>query len=633
MCHSLFRRETLKYLSPMAINAFVRPVLLAAAFFARASSEIDLPNWVSPVNASESACYRKTYLSSDTCATGYESDNIATCWAQCPLNYPVECGMECIPQSSDCTSEIVDKITSVATVALNAATLGVFGELSKASEALQLGVKCGQKLFAATSSLVSYVDELQANETQSQQLLTLVNQSDLVVNELPAAVCTCLGLPVNTETLKLSAEVVDAVKQIVTAVVENGAALLDPNSFLEFISDVGVDDSVQDLDADSLTQLQDVLTAGTTCGSKLQAIFHSVTQFITSMKSKDPSTTVSAIRQALSVSELFLSDIPAVTNNCVRNLTDDAFSTRDNLRTVMSTISDGLVDGSVDDEGNAISTTDYLAKVADMGLDVIAMFDPTGIADMMSTFIQPICGPTAFMGEIDDGSLDDALALTTEGYAFNGSYGTWKHAGDGSVTIIFESVDTEDVTVHIHSGGDTVAKVDVDSGDTVTWNSTVKELQDKTLYLDRWRAGLLGVPGSGGGSLVMWVPHSSEGGEIVLHVEIHGDDDGGSGDVGQDSGESSEDDGSTTTQGEDQINQKSASGGSDADDEDIATPAPTTTEDANVTPAPTNAEDEHVTPAPTVADDGKKTRNSARGRFHFTVRGNTKVKMHIHDHV
>ncbi|EEY63880.1 uncharacterized protein PITG_02379 [Phytophthora infestans T30-4] len=270
--------------------------------------------------------------------------------------------MECIPQSADCTSEVLTKVKS----------------FLKVSEAIQLGVKCGQKLFTATSSL---------------QLLSLVNQSDLVVNELPAAVCTCLNIP-------------------------DGTALLNPSNFLAFIKDLGVDDSVQKLDQDSLTQLQDVLTSGATCGTKLQTIIHKVTQFVIDAKSGNPATTISAIRQALSVSELFLSDIPAVTNNCVRNLTDDAFSTRDSLRTVVSTITDGLVEGSVDDDGKSISTVDYLAKVADMGLDVIAMFDPTGIAEMMSTFIQPICGPTAFMGEIDDGSLDDALALTTDGYVF-----------------------------------------------------------------------------------------------------------------------------------------------------------------------------------------------------------------------
>ncbi|POM78204.1 Hypothetical protein PHPALM_4289 [Phytophthora palmivora] len=249
-----------------------------------------------------------------------------------------------------------------------------------------------------------------------------------------------------------------------------------------------------------------------------------------------------------------------------------------------------------------------------MGLDVIAMFDPTGIAEMMATFIQPICGPTAFMGEIDDGSLTDALALTTEGYAFNGSYGTWSKVGDGTVTIIFESFDSKDVTVHIHSGGDTVAKVDVDSGETVSWNSTVKELQDKTLYLDRWRAGLLGVPGSGGGSLLMWVPHSSTGGKIELHVQIHGDDEK---DENTKQGEGSETD----------VTQNSASdGGSMADiviptpkDEtstsssgsvEIGFPAPTPSDDDSTTPAPTTV-DVNVTPVPTTINtDETKQHNS-----------------------
>ncbi|KAL4170965.1 hypothetical protein KRP22_009066 [Phytophthora ramorum] len=230
----------------MAVKGRKWTTLLVATFVAIADADTDVPNWVSPINVTDSACYRKTYLSSETCAIGYESDGIASCWAQCPLNFPVECGAECIPQSSDCTSEVLDKVTSVATVALNAATAGVFGEFIKASKALQLGVKCGQSHFAATSSLVSYVDELQANATQSEQLLSVVNQSDLVINELPAAVCTCLGLPVSTDTLELSADVVAAVNQIVTEVVENGASLLDPRGKIELLVKIngdGGDDS------------------------------------------------------------------------------------------------------------------------------------------------------------------------------------------------------------------------------------------------------------------------------------------------------------------------------------------------------------------------------------------------------
>ncbi|GMF65665.1 unnamed protein product [Phytophthora lilii] len=323
--------------------------------------------------------------------------------------------------------------------------------------------------------------------------------------------------------MELKADVATIVSQIVVEVVENGASLLDPSTFLALMSHIGVDSSVQDLNTDSLAQLQDILTAGTTCGTELLAIINKITNFVVDIKEKDIASTATNIRQAVSTSQLFLTDIPAVTNNCIRNLTDDAFSTRDSLRAVMSTITDGLVDGAVDNAGNAKSTSEYLASVAKMGLDVIITLDPTGIADMISTFIQPICGPTVLIREIDDGFLTDALALTTEGHAFNGSYGMWTKSGDGTVNVIFESYDTKDVIVVIHSGGDTIAKVHVPKGATVSWNSTVKELQDKTFYFDRWRPGRLGVLGSAGGSLLTWVPRSSTGGKIELHAILNGD--------------------------------------------------------------------------------------------------------------
>ncbi|KAE9355582.1 hypothetical protein PR003_g2763 [Phytophthora rubi] len=171
--------------------------------------------------------------------------------------------------------------------------------------------------------------------------------------------------------------------------------------------------------------------------------------------------------------------------------------------------------------GKDVAENEYMLQVANMGLVVLSTVDPTGIAYMASQFVQPICGPTAYVGEIDDGTLFDALGLTTVDEAFAGSYGSYTHAGDGVVHIIFESVDTKDVTVVVHSGGDGYTKVDVGAGDTVTWDSTFPQLEDKTLYLDRWRPGLMGLPGKGGGSLLMWIPRSSEGGHITMHVRIN----------------------------------------------------------------------------------------------------------------
>ncbi|KAG4239687.1 hypothetical protein PC116_g12327 [Phytophthora cactorum] len=319
----------------------------------------------------------------------------------CPLNYPVQCGRECIPQSDDCALEVITKIESVAAVALNAATSGVFGQLSTASAAVQQGVKCGQKLVTVVENIVGYAKELQSNfpNGTEEQIISLLNNSDIVVKDLPTAVCICLGLDVPTDYLNLASDV---------------------------------------------------------------------------------------------------------------------------IRKVLSVITDNQIWPSDNDSGKALSTADYILKLDDMGLDVIAMFDPTGIAKMLEEFIQPICGPTSFIGEIDDGFLADALALVADGGAIASSYGTWTHAGDGAVNIVLEGTDTEDVTVEIHSGGDGIDSVKVKSGETATWNSTVSTLQDKTMYFDRWHLGLVGLPGSGGGSLVMWVPRSSAGGRIDLVAKIYG---------------------------------------------------------------------------------------------------------------
>ncbi|KAL4096146.1 hypothetical protein PRIC1_009510 [Phytophthora ramorum] len=151
----------------------------------------------------------------------------------------------------------------------------------------------------------------------------------------------------------------------------------------------------------------------------------------------------------------------------------------------------------------------------------VAVWDPTNIAGVVSEFFQSICRPTEFVGEVDDGSAEEALALTTVGKAFNNSAGIWTKNGDGSVTITFESSDTEDVSVNIMSGGDKIDQVKVKAGTSVTWVSNVAALGGKTLYLDRWRAGFLGIPGTGGGSLLLWIPRSTEGGKLELTTMLN----------------------------------------------------------------------------------------------------------------
>ncbi|RLN89395.1 hypothetical protein BBJ28_00003942 [Nothophytophthora sp. Chile5] len=184
-------------------------------------------------------------------------------------------------------------------------------------------------------------------------------------------------------------------------------------------------------------------------------------------------------------------------------------------------IVDDLIESGTSDNGTYLSAAEYAEKVVDKGLGLFAIWDVTSIAGLVAEFLQTVCGPTEFIGEIDDGTDDDTLGFSTVGDAFNGSTSSWTKAGDGTVAITFTSVDTEDVTVNIMSGGNDYDEVAVAAGETVAWSSNVTDLGGKTLYLDRWRPGFLGLPGTGGGSLLLWVPRSSEGGHLELTATLN----------------------------------------------------------------------------------------------------------------
>ncbi|KAL4100409.1 hypothetical protein PRIC1_008203 [Phytophthora ramorum] len=149
------------------------------------------------------------------------------------------------------------------------------------------------------------------------------------------------------------------------------------------------------------------------------------------------------------------------------------------------------------------------------------MIDATDIATLLSEYIQTVCGPTQFMGEIDDGTEAATLGLNTLQRAFKGSSSSWAKKGDGVVIINFTSTDTKDVTVNIMSGGDKIDEVDVAGGGKARWTSNITVLGGKTLYLDRWRPGFFGLPGTGGGSLVLWVPRASQGGHLEIEATIN----------------------------------------------------------------------------------------------------------------
>ncbi|TMW62258.1 hypothetical protein Poli38472_009751 [Pythium oligandrum] len=482
-----------------------------------------LPHWVGPVIGEpiDDACYRKT-LATKTCPLGFESDGIASCWAQCPLEYPVECGMECLPQNEDCTEAILKKVTAAATVALNAATLGVFGGLAKASKAATQGFKCGQQLLSVVQNVNGFIDDLKASSVDSttDEILFALTKSTFVTTDLPVAVAACLGRPVPTSAAKADdiAKIVTTVTETVLEAKSQGKELLEPANFVQFVADVGL--GAADVNSEEVSKIKDTVTKGLACGQPVASVVNRVVSMVQEVKTNDSSITVEALRLSVMGSDLVLQDLPDVVNGCFNKSVPDAFKKRDEVLKGAHVILDGVIEASSNEEDKPLSTADYALKIGNMGLDAIALFDPTGLADLASEFLQPICGPTIFIGDVDDGPADQALGLHTIEKAFVNSTGEWKKQGDGNVVITFTSVDDEDVEVIIKSGGDDYDKVEVESGEIVEWSTPLSDLQGKTLYLDRWRPGFLGIPGTGGGSLLLWVPNTASGG-LNLSVLIN----------------------------------------------------------------------------------------------------------------
>ncbi|KAF1775544.1 Jacalin-like lectin domain [Phytophthora cactorum] len=430
-------------------------------------------NWVGPTVGvpKDNACYRKTQP--------MDSKNV------CPLGYGRD------------DDDFLTKIASVANVAFNAATAGVLGNLKTVYTGATRVYMCAATVISVIKSLIYYFRFVQntAPQGDTEQLLAVAYQSNVVLIDLPVAVYACLGKPPPPRMVWAS-YVLSAVQFIVKQTIINGDRII--SSATNVVNLLRNATSVNS-SANSVTELEDFIAANTSCGYELKKLTDRVIFKVNEVRNKTMNAAVDDIRVTISRSALVQHDIPRVTNNCMKEMMANktrqaAFETRDLLRKTMGVIIDQLIDKSTTDLGKDVAEKEYMKEVANMGLAALGGLDPTGIFWMVSQFVQPICAPTSFIGEIDDGNLYDALGMWTVDEAFVGSYGSWTKKGDGVVSLIFESTDKEDVTVVIYSGGDEYAKVDVGAGDTVKWSSTVSELQAKTLYLDR------------GGSLVLWVP-------------------------------------------------------------------------------------------------------------------------------
>jgi hypothetical protein len=496
---------------------------IGSATTAVSTIESTYENWVGPVTTpSDTACYREVHIAS-TCPLEFNSE-VESCWAQCPLTFPVSCGMECIRQNDDCKLEIVTKAFVVFQSAMSLATFGLYGEFKVMAKGVQIAFRCAKEMAGLVRQLTKYVRTVQVSspETAQDKLLTMLYQTDNVVFDLPVTICTCLGIKV-PDQVKFADKITNTAELVLKEVVTNANAIVSSwESFKSFMTNISLGEPISSLQESDVTSLQSAFKSNTSCGYDMKRLADRTWMTVAALRQQSPDMSENDLRVAMSKSTLVLNEIPIVTNNCMEELvaaSDEAtaYATRSTLRKTFSGIVEDLITSGTSSNGTYLAAEEYAYKIADKAASFYGVWDITGVTNVVAEYFQTICGPTKFIGDIDDGEAEKALGMTMAGDAFNGSTGSWTKQGDGAVAITFQSSDTDDVTVNIQSGGDKIDEVDVPAGGSATWSLNVTALGGKMLYLDRWRPGVLGLPGTGGGSLMLWVPRATQSGG---HLEL-----------------------------------------------------------------------------------------------------------------
>ncbi|GMF23692.1 unnamed protein product [Phytophthora fragariaefolia] len=321
----------------------------------------------------------------------------------------------------------------------------------------------------------------------------MLYQTNNVVTDLPMVIYACMGKDIPSK-LRLS-QIVLATSQwmLLQALTYDDNIISSWGRFRAFMKGANFTDAAEEITDGEIESLETAMKQNSSCGGDLKSLTDRVWMTVNEYREGNPAITDDELRLKISESDLVQYDVAIVTNNCMQHLISEssvetAYKTRETLRKTFGVIINDLIKSGKSDNGTSLDEKMIAYKWIDAGLSTISasMIDPTDIATLLS-----------------------------EQFEF------WVKKGDGQVIINFTSTDTKDVTVNIMSGGDKIDELDVVAGGNASWKSTIAVLGGKTLYLDRWRPGFLGLPGTGGGSLVLWVPRAAMGGHLEIEVKLN----------------------------------------------------------------------------------------------------------------
>ncbi|EGZ22418.1 hypothetical protein PHYSODRAFT_330217 [Phytophthora sojae] len=257
----------------------------------------------------------------DTCPSNFDRNELTnTCWTECPMEFPVECGMECIRQNSDCGLEVASKVSALAMAIFGTATLGVVGELVKLGKKLTWAVKCTNQLLLVMRGIIRYVRNVKTEDPQTtqQKLLLMLYQTNNVVTDLPMAIYACKGKEIPSK-LRLS-QIVLATSQwmLLQALTYDDDIISSWSRFKAFLKGANFTEAAEEITEGEIDSLKTAMKQNSSCGGDLKSLTDRVWLTVNEYRQDNPGITDDELRLKISESDLVLKETANKTRETLR---------------------------------------------------------------------------------------------------------------------------------------------------------------------------------------------------------------------------------------------------------------------------------------------------------------------------
>ncbi|KAG4221541.1 hypothetical protein PC116_g29983, partial [Phytophthora cactorum] len=303
-------------------------------------------NWVGTWSMSQdTACYLEAHFM-DVCPSNYDRNEFTnTCWTECPMDYPVECGMECIRQNDDCGIEVASKVSAVAITIVRSASFGVFGALEMLGQKVWWAARCTNATLLVMRGILRYIRTMKAEDPQAtdRKLVVLLFQTSTVVTDLPIAIAVCTRKPVSPN-LRQSQHVLSTAQwMLMQALAHDDSIISSWQRFRAFLEGANFTEATEKITEGEIASLETAMKQDSSCGGDLKFLIDRVWLTMNEYREDNPAITDDEIRLKISDSDLVLYDVPIVTNNCMQQMISEsslatAYKTREVLRKTFGVI-------------------------------------------------------------------------------------------------------------------------------------------------------------------------------------------------------------------------------------------------------------------------------------------------------